>query len=263
MEGLKMRNPLVSIVIAAHNEERTIRRAILSALNQTYKNLQIIVVDDASTDNTYQIARRIAENDERIILLRNFEKLGPACSRNKGIKYAEGEYIGILDADDWYHPQKIRHQISFLEKRPSYGILGTFCITIQPNGKVLRTRLPQTHDEILKTLAYRNPFVHSSVVIRKNILEEVGYYNTKYKRAHDYDLYFRVMSRSKGANLPKYLCYRIEKAQSKRTMVESTLNSIIIPLRYWNILKLNVIYYPLLIRRIAPLIILMLRREKH
>ena len=263
-EGLKkMGGPLVSIVIAAHNEEKTIKRAILSALNQTYTNLQVIVVDDASTDNTYQIARKIAEKDERVILLRSFEKLGPAYSRNKGIKRAEGKYIGILDADDWYHLQKIRHQISFLERRPSYGILGTFCITIQPNGKILKTKLPLTHDEIVRTMAYRNPFVHSSVVIRRDILEEVGYYDPNYKRAHDYDLYFRIISRSKGANLPEYLCYRAEKTQSKKTMIESTLNSIIIPLRYWRVLKLNVIYYPILIRRVATLVILMFGREKH
>ena len=254
--------PLVSIIIAAHNEERNIKRAIYSAINQTYRNLEIIVVDDASTDNTFQIARRISEKDERILVLRNPRNLGPAYSRNIGLKYASGKYVGILDADDWYHLRKISSQVSFLEKKESYGIVGTFCILLCPGGGLMKIQLPVTHEEILKTMVYRNPFVHSSVLIRKNILDEVGYYDVRYRRAHDYELYFRILSKCKGANIPKYLCYRMEKVKSKKTMIESTLNSIIIPLRYYKILKKNVIYYPLLLRRLIVAVGLLVRKSK-
>jgi len=246
--------PLVSIIIAAHNEERNIKRAIYSAINQTYRNLEIIVVDDASTDSTFQIARRISEKDERILVLRN--------PRNIGLKYASGKYVGILDADDWYHLRKISSQVSFLEKKESYGIVGTFCILLRPSGGLMKIQLPVTHEEILKTMAYRNPFVHSSVLIRKDILDEVGYYDVRYKRAHDYELYFRILSKCKGANIPKYLCYRMEKVKSKKTMIESTLNSIIIPLRYYKILKENTIYYPLLLRRLIAVVSLLVRKSK-
>jgi len=250
--------PLVSIIIAAYNEGKNIKRAIRSALNQTYKNLEVIVVDDASTDDTYEVACRIAEEDDRVTAIKNSENLGPAYSRNIGLRFAEGEYVGILDADDWYHPRKIRSQVSFLEKKENYGIVGTFCITLYPDGRLEKTQLPVTHEEILKRMAYRNPFVHSSVLMKKDVLDEVGHYNTKYRRAHDYELYFRILSKSKGANIPKYLCYRWKKLQNKRTMIESTLNSIIIPLKHYKILRWNVVYYPLLLRRLLAIIALII-----
>ena len=254
-----LRKPLVSIVMAVRNEEKQVIRAVNSVLNQTYKNLEMIVIDDSSTDRTPEILRELAEKDNRISIVRLCENLGAAYARNIGIKHAEGEYIAILDADDWFHPRKIEIQVEFLEAKRKYGLVGTFCIALDPvRNRILKTRLPITHEEILKTMAYRNPFIHSSVIIRKSILDEVGYYNPRYKRAHDYDLYFRILSRSRAANIPRYLCFRIKKVHRKRVQLESILNSIIIPLSYFRVLGKNAIYYPLLMKRFITLAFLLI-----
>jgi len=255
-----LRKPLVSVVMAVRNEEKRVIRAIDSVLNQTYKNLEVIVVDDSSTDRTPEKLQELAAKDSRIKVLRLHKNLGAAQARNIGIKYSEGEYVAILDADDWFHPKKIEIQVKFLEAKKEYGLLGTFCITFDiTRNRILRTQLPITHEEILKTMAYRNPFVHSSVIIRKIILDEVGYYNPRYRRAHDYDLYFRILSKSRAANIPRYLCFRIKKVHQKRIQFESILNSIIIPLSHFKVLKKNVIYYPLLMKRLITLMFLLTR----
>jgi len=219
----------------------------------------MVVVDDSSTDRTPEILYELAKKDSRIKILRLRKNLGAAQARNIGIKHSEGEYIAILDADDWFHPQKIEIQVEFLEAKKEYGLVGTFCITLDPiKNRILKTQLPITHEEILKTMAYRNPFIHSSVIIRKSILDEVGYYNPRYRRAHDYDLYFRILSRSRAANIPRYLCFRIKRMHRKRVQLESILNSIVIPLSHFRVLRKNIIYYPLLLRRLITLTFLLI-----
>ncbi|MGB6297659.1 MAG: glycosyltransferase family 2 protein [Rivularia sp. (in: cyanobacteria)] len=98
-------NPKVSIIIPAYNTSIYITKAVKSALEQTEKNIEVIVVDDASSDNTVEVVSKIV--DKRLKILVNESNLGPSYSRNRGIKVAKGEWIALLDSDDWYEPQRL------------------------------------------------------------------------------------------------------------------------------------------------------------
>jgi len=246
--------PSVSIVMPVRNEERIVSRAIDSVINQTFSDWELVIVDDASNDLTPKILSEYENKDPRIRVLRNNRCLGITKSINKGIRASMGRFIARLDADDWYHPDKLEEQVKFLESHPDHGVVGTFFILVTPDGDRLKIDLPVNHEQIMKRMAYRNAFCHSCVMMRKDVLEKVGLYNERLRYAQDYDLFFRILSVSKGANIPKYLCYRTFRKHPKRRMLESTVNSIVTPLKYWRVLGRNVIYYPLLFRRIVALI---------
>ena len=248
-----MNDPLVSIIMPVYNEEKNISRAIQSVLNQTYQKIELIIVDDGSTDSTPQIINDFKRTDDRIIYLRNLVNRGTTYSLNRGLRKAAGEYVARIDGDDWYCPKKIELQINFLERRKEYGIVGTFYILVTDDKMAFKVNLPVTNEEILKKIAYRNPFAHSSIMVRREILDKVGYYDERYEYAQDYDLYFRILSVSKGYNIPRHLLFRRHRCQSRRTLIKRTINSIMIPLRYRRIIGKYSLYYLLLARRVLSL----------
>ncbi|MCD6593200.1 glycosyltransferase family 2 protein [Candidatus Bathyarchaeota archaeon] len=249
-----MKKPLISVIMPVYNEEKTIKKAVESVLKQTYREIELIIIDDASIDSTPKIISELAKEDDRIVMLRNSVNRGITHSLNRGLRKASGKYIARIDGDDWYHPRKLELQMTFLEERGDYGIVGTFYVLLTGDKMALKINLPITHDEILRQLAYRNAFAHSSIMVRKDILDTVGYYDERYEYAQDYDLYFRILSISKGYNIPKYLLFRRLKPQNRKTLTKRTINSIMIPLRYRKVLGKYTLYYPLLIRRVLSLL---------
>ena len=249
-----MKKPLISVIMPVYNEEKTVKKAVESVLKQTYRKIELIIIDDASTDSTPKIVSELAKEDDRIVMLRNSVNRGITYSLNRGLRKASGKYIARIDGDDWYHPRKLELQMTFLEERRDYGIVGTFYVLLTRDKMALKVSLPITHEEILRQLAYRNAFAHSSIMVRKDILDAVGYYDERYEYAQDYDLYFRILSISKGYNIPKYLLFRRSKSQNRKTLTKRTINSIIIPLRYRKVLGRYTLYYPLLIRRVLSLL---------
>lgn len=106
-------NPLVSVIIPTYNVEKYIEKAIQSVLDQTYPNIEIIVVDDGSTDHTVDVVRSF--HDERIKLFINERNMGPSYSRNRGIKEAKGEWIAFLDGDDWWDKERLEKLLNVAE----------------------------------------------------------------------------------------------------------------------------------------------------
>lgn len=111
-----MEQPLISVIMPAYNSENTIGRAIESVLSQTYKNLELIVIDDNSTDKTAEIAESYSKADSRVILLRNPRNLGVALSRNIGCRNAKGEFLAFIDSDDVWFEDKLDRQLRFMQK---------------------------------------------------------------------------------------------------------------------------------------------------
>ncbi|GHU02627.1 hypothetical protein FACS1894147_04910 [Spirochaetia bacterium] len=108
--------PLISIITPNYNSEAFIEATIESVLAQTYQNWEMLIVDDCSTDGSYDIALRYAENDKRISVHRMEENTGAALARDKGIELAAGEYIAFLDSDDMWLPEKLEKQLAFMQK---------------------------------------------------------------------------------------------------------------------------------------------------
>jgi glycosyltransferase involved in cell wall biosynthesis len=192
--------PTLSVILAVYNGERFLRKAIDSVLRQTYRDFELIVIDDASTDSTASILDDY--DDPRLILIHNPMNLGQTKSLNKGIKVARGHLIARQDADDISKPNRFQQQVSFLQSHPSSGLVGTSYEVIDQTGRILETViLPSGNDEIQKRLREGNLFCHGSVIIRSKVLEEVGGYREAFPVTQDYDLWLRVAEIAELANL--------------------------------------------------------------
>ena len=200
------KKPLVSIVMAVFNDENFLNKVIKSIINQTYKNLEIIIIDDCSTDNSYMKILNFAENDKRIKLIKNKINLGLTKSLNIGILKAKGKYIARQDADDFSYKNRIQSQVNELENNKEYVMCGTQRIIIDKiNSKNFKDILPYDIESIRKVALYKNPFFHSSIMIKKILIKE-GLYNEKFKYIQDLELWSRLIFKYKCININKIFC---------------------------------------------------------
>ena len=174
---------LISVILSVKNDEKNIEKSIRSILNQTYSNIELLLCDDCSTDNTLKVIENIS--DKRIKLYQNQTNLGLTKSLNKLIQSANGNYIARQDSDDYSYPKRIEKQFEFLKK---YEL--DACNT--------RAKIANTNKSIPNISSYfpprlimkfKNPFLHGTLFIKKEVLYAVGLYNENYKYAQDYKLY--------------------------------------------------------------------------
>ena len=208
--------PRVSVVVATYNGERFLRPAIESLLNQTFRHFELIIVDDCSTDSTPQILREF--KDERMRVVRNERNLGIAEATNKGIAAARGEYIALQDHDDLSWPTRFECQVAFLTSHPQVGMVGSSCNVMDEAGTLVPHWPVEYGDENLRwALLWRCPFFHTSVMLRRSAIQEVGGYSSdpKYRFAEDYEFMSRVALRHAVANIPQLLgCWRMHKTSA-------------------------------------------------
>lgn len=197
-----MDTPKISVVMTAYNEEKTIGSAIESILNQTFKDFELIVVNDGSNDKTEDIVKRIA--DPRIVYIKNDKNKGMSTSRNRGILLARGDYIAIFDADDISYPNRLEKQLDFMVQNPTIVLSGTWGVLKTQDGKRVNFKQPCTSQEIENCIIYTCPIIDSSLIAKKDILKKY-LYNPKLGRGQDYDLFLRLAKNHKLANIPEYL----------------------------------------------------------
>lgn len=191
--------PLVSVIIPAYNAEAFIGRTIDSVLAQTYTKLEIIVVDDGSTDGTAEIARSFAQQDERVRLLQK-PNGGVASARNLGIRRSKGAFIAPIDADDIWYPYNIEKQVQCMQQGgPRIGLVYSWSIDIDEGGCPLGTvHAARVTGEVFTTLLIHNFIANAScTLLRRACLEKVGLYDPSYKDrqaqgCEDWDLYLRI-----------------------------------------------------------------------
>ncbi len=202
-------SPLVSILMLTYNRANFISEAIESVVNQTYKNWELIIIDDGSNDDTSKIIAGL--QDERIKYIHHKNNLGLITRRIESIKYINGQYTAILDSDDiWISPNKIAEQVEYMEINPNCSLLGTFIKIIDATTTDTGKNQYQTEDiSIRKHILIRNQFAHSSILMRTSTLTLTsGYRNTTL--AEDYELFLQLGLYGTFANLPKYYtAYRI------------------------------------------------------
>lgn len=158
----------VSVIIPAYNSASLISIAIESLLNQSWKNLEVIVVDDCSPDNTYEVAKSFEERDKRVKVIKQEKNSGAYAARNLGLKIASGDYITTHDADDWSHPQKIQKQIEYLEQNKK--VKGICLYWIRTKSDLTFTQNWRINSELIH-------WSHSSFLFRREVLDEVGVWN--------------------------------------------------------------------------------------
>lgn len=192
--------------MSVHNGERWVAEAVESVLRQAFANFEFIVVDDGSTDRTGAILN--GYGDARLKVLHQ-EQAGLTRSLNRALRLTTAPLVARMDADDVALPERFAKQVAFLDSHPEVGLLGTGCHEISPTGEVLRTISPPVEDgAIRRALIRRNLFIHSSAVMRREVLETVGGYDETLPVAQDYDLWLRMSRVTKMANLPEVLLRR-------------------------------------------------------
>jgi glycosyltransferase involved in cell wall biosynthesis len=214
---------LVSVIIPAYNAVRTIERTLKSVQNQTYTNLEIIVVDDGSTDETPLLIQRLADLDHRIKLLRNANG-GVSSARNYGIRSARGEFIAPLDADDLWHPEKLAKQVTAM--RDSIGAIYCWSRVIDDQDRVLYDLAPCSLRGDVYTALITTNFLHSStLLIRRSSIEEVGGYDQTMSYCEDFKFNLELAERYDFDLIPEFLSgYRLHEGSLHRNL-DALLNA--------------------------------------
>lgn len=192
-----------------YNAAPYIEESLTSILEQTYKNIEVLVIDDKSTDKSVDIVTSIAKKDKRVVLLKNAKNLGIGGNRDKGIQHAKGEYICWQDADDISLPRRIELQVGFLEAHPRVGVVGGYITFFDENGPA-STRTYAMDDSKLRASIFRfNPVAQPASMMRAECFAQVGGFNSKYRLSEDLEMLFRIGTEYEFGNVQEVvLMYR-------------------------------------------------------
>lgn len=202
---------LVSVVISVYNCEEYIRETLDSILSQSMRDWECILIDDASTDNTWSIVQQYS--DARIIAIKNEKNMGLTHNLNEGIARAKGKYIIRIDGDDIAYSSRFQKQVAFMEDHPEVVLSGC---SMKSFGKCQNVLKNDEMDEVLRVkLLFNSVIFHPSFIIRKEVLDTYGIrYNESLLYAQDYNLLYRVIQYGKIANIPDVLMkYRVHDKQ--------------------------------------------------
>jgi len=218
-------NPKVSIIIPAYNSEKFIKRAIQSVLSQTYKDFELIIVDDGSTDNTKEIVEEFQKKDPRIKYVWEENSGGPARPYNLALKQCQGEYIAFLDHDDEWLPEKLEKQLAIFKKyegKVNLGLVACEAYIADLSGNI-KGKFNFKYDNLLGPENFDLFFKMwgvsslSCVVIRKEVFEKVGNFDENFKVAADIDIYLRI--------LKNYYFYFLKESLVNYTQSDSSLSN--------------------------------------
>ena len=220
-----MSEPILSVIMPVYNAERFVSKAIMSILNQTFDNLELILIDDGSSDHS--LAQIQSISDDRIKLFRNDKNRGIVYSRNKGLSLAKGDFIGMFDADDVAYPEKFEEQISFLQQNKDYGMVGSWANFIDENDNRLPGgwKLKAPPQMIPSIMLFKNYFLQSAVLYRKECISRFSF-RDGLDILEDYMIWLEVISEFKAWNLQKPLVhYRVHdggvtKSKSKEMLAK-------------------------------------------
>ncbi len=190
------------------NGEVYVDQAVASILNQSFQDFEFIIVDDGSTDGTWEALGKFAEKDNRIILLKNPENLGLPRSANLSLEQVRGQYIAIQDADDWSYPQRLEKQVQYMDAHVECVAVGSQMLVVNHNGTPLRLyKVPLNYSEIdhLHMNGFGGMLAHPAMVARTSVVREIGGYGEEFPLSDDYDLLLRLAEKGRLENLPDIL----------------------------------------------------------
>lgn len=223
-------NPLVSVLIPVYNASNYLEQAVNSILDQTYENLEVLVLDDSSTDNSWEVIK--AMEDERIVKFKNQNNQGYLKTCNILFGKCSGNYITFQDADDFSDPRRIELQLNSFKEDHNLGICGTSICRISDNGNVIfEEKKKESHLEIKGSIASVPQFCGAAIMITREVLKEVGGYKEYFDRigSEDYDWSCRIVEKFKAKNLTQPLYFyrqhsaAISKEVNPRKMVSSKM----------------------------------------
>ena len=205
--------PLVSVILATYNwKEKWFAQTLDAILNQSYKNIELIIINDASTNNVEDVILRYCKKYDNIVYLKNEKNSERSYSRNRWIFESKWKYIAFCDDDDiWNDKDKLMKQVELLEKDKDYVLCWTSIIEVDENNKEInRINVRVWNDNLKSTLLQSNQFAFSSVMIRKEVLFNSGLFNSEKRLWEDYDLWLRIWRYWKIDNInDSFIWYRV------------------------------------------------------
>jgi glycosyltransferase involved in cell wall biosynthesis len=212
---------LVSVVVIAYNCAQHVGHAIQSVLEQTWTNLELIVVDDGSTDSTGEVIQRIS--DPRITYVRQTNK-GPNAARNEGIRHARGEFIAFLDCDDWWLPVKLEKQLARVTAEPEIGLVYSLAIRVDASGREGDRFDSIVEGRVLDRLLLGNCIAGSasSAMVTRRAIDAVGTFDESLHYAEDWEYWIRIASRFSVACVPDFDVYLLDRPGSQGKNAQAT-----------------------------------------
>lgn len=202
-------DPLVSVLVPAYNRKAYIDEAIGSVLAQTHKSFELIVIDDGSTDGTYELLQSYGS---KLTLLTHPGRvnLGQSASINAGLRSAKGKYVAILDSDDYWEPHKLAIQVDFLEKNREVGLVYSNGYMVNSKGKILYAYHSEKHEEkndpnMILLDCYMALPVNS--LVRRSVYERAGMFEVSFRASQDHDMLLRIAEVTTFSYLPDHLFY--------------------------------------------------------
>jgi len=200
--------PLVSVIIPTYNSEKFIPCSVASAINQTYPNIEILIIDDGSTDNTKKVVQQLSNPTVRYIKQTNG---GPSAARNNGMRQSNGQYIAFLDVDDAWEPSKVAEQVTFFENGNNLSIVATGYTRcdadLRPIESIsLDTSLKGKGIISFRLLLEKNRMPTPSIMIKKEILDQSGVFDENIDFGEDWDLWVRIAQHGEIGYIQTPLC---------------------------------------------------------
>lgn len=218
-----MNNILVSVIIPSYKNADVIDRAIQSVLNQSYKNIEVIVVDDNNPVSKERIETEqkmsIYSRDQRVVYLKHEKNKNGAAARNTGIKYSHGDYIAFLDADDWFLPQKIEKQLLFMENNACFD--ACYCFA-QRGGKVIKAE-PYEGDATKDLLMMRTKMFTPALFFRRDAIDKIKGFDESYRRHQDYELLLRFFQAGYTIGCVKEILLELGTSENRNSLDPQSL----------------------------------------
>lgn len=214
---------LVSVIVPAYNAEKFVGETLDSILGQTYRNFEVIVIDDCSKDGTYAVLEEYAAKDERVRIFKNEKNSGVSETRNRGVALAQGELVAFLDSDDVWYEDKLRQQVELMRANPDCPLAYTGVAHMDCEGNRYGYVLPVPESVDYKTLLRQNIIICSSVMAKKSVLEM---YPFRHDEMHeDFAVWLQILRDvgcAKGVPEP-LICYRVAAGTKSSNKLKSAL----------------------------------------
>ena len=198
-----MNKNLISVLLPVFNGEEDIHKAVLSILNQSHKNFELLIIDDGSTDRSYQICMNISEQDNRVKVFKNHNNLGLTKSLNLLIKESNGKYLARQDSDDWSEDTRLEKQLKFLNEE---NIDVVFARSVRNDKQNIFPRFSY-YLPLNFVLRFKNPLIHGTMFAKKNIIEKVGGYDEEFIYSQDYKLAYDLVNSGFKLKIMKNVLY--------------------------------------------------------
>lgn len=225
--------PAVTVLMGVHDALPGLAAAVESIRRQTFGDLEFLVIDDASTDGSLEALRRFAAEDSRIRVIAFERNLGLGAVLERGVREARAPLVARMDDDDVSLPDRLARQVAYFRAHPETAVLGGFALDVDERGVTVRERRVPVDPARIAALVWTNPFVHSTVMFRRDAILGVGSYDATLRRRQDYDLWFRCVAAGLTlANLAEPLVrYRFAEDTVRRSDLRDMREQVRIGLR--------------------------------